>query len=135
MATPDPLTTPPETVVAPSDLVWLDRILTLTDRVIGLQAELAEARYQRDLAESAADAAPRRRASVYGVGKGAADLVEHAQITADIELRQGLVRQLAEERARADEAERQLQEIRSSLNWGARNAARSAARAARQRWK
>lgn len=103
--------------------------------MIGLEAELAEARYQRDLAEQALDAAGVRRATAYGRGEGAEDLVDSARLVAEMELRQGLARQLAAERERADTLEHQLAQARSSITWRAEHAARFAARSARNRWR
>jgi SAM-dependent methyltransferase len=115
------------------DLAALDRVLALTDQVIGLQAELAQARYQHDLIELALASAARSGPSSYETEGGADDLVLHARLTTEIELRQGLARQLAEERSRANTAERELRELRSSPLWRAEHVARSTAQAARKR--
>ncbi|MBO0691739.1 MAG: hypothetical protein J2P58_02480 [Acidimicrobiaceae bacterium] len=115
-------------------LASLDRILALTDQVIGLQAELAEERYRHDLTETVLTSIEESRPSPYAADGTAADLVLHARLSTEIELRQGLTRRLAEERARAEEAERQVAQLRSSLQWRAEHAARAAANAARKLW-
>lgn len=119
----------------PADLASLDRTLALTDQVIGLQAELAEARYRHDLTEIALASAGKSGPSSYASDGGPEELVLRARLTTEIELRQGLERQLAEARAGAEEAERQLARLRTSLLWRAEQAARSRAHAARQRWR
>lgn len=117
------------------DLASLNRILALTDLVIGLEAELAETRYQRDLAERELERAGVHEASAYEPGEDAQTLVENARLIAEIELRQGLARQLAAERERADALEHQLVQARSSLTWRAEQTARTAARATRNLWR
>lgn len=119
---------------SPAALACIDRVLALTDQVIGLQAELAEARYRRDLAELALASTP-SGTPLYATEGTAAELDRLSRLATEIELRQGLERALAEQRARADEAERQLAQLRSSLLWRAEHAARGAARAARKRLK
>ena len=121
-----------EAATSVGDLTALDRILTLTDQVIGLQAELAEARYRHDLAETALSSAA-AAGSRHGA-EGDSDLTLQARLATETELREGLGRQLARERARADEAERQLAQLRSSRVWRAERAARSSVQAVRKRW-
>ena len=123
----------PRTEASVEDLTVLDRILTLTDQVIGLQAELAEARYRYDLAETALSSAP-AAGSRHEAASGDGDLTLQARLATEIELRQGLARQLARERARADEAERQLAQLRASWLSRAERAARSTGEAVRKRW-
>lgn len=130
----------PEGASTPTDIASLDRILALTDQVIGLQAELAEARYQNDLAELALNATGRSGRSSYQTEGDAGDLVLHARLSTETELRQALARQLAEAQARVAELERSQQAEGSSAPGRptapfARRAGRFARSTARAVWK
>lgn len=123
----------------PADLASLDRILALTDQVIGLQAELAEARYQNDLAELALNETGRSGRSSYRNDGDAADLALHARLSTEIELRQALARRLAEAQARVDELERWQRAAEASTTSDrpaplVRKAGRFARSAARAAW-
>lgn len=117
------------------DLASLDRLLALTDQIIGLQAELAEARYQNDLAELELNSTGRSRRSTYRGNGDAEDLVLHARLSTEIELRQALARQLVEITTRASEGDGppSSESVSSTARRVARFA-RSKARAALDRW-
>jgi SAM-dependent methyltransferase len=109
------------------EIASLDRLLTLTDQLIGLESELAESRYQHDLLALVVSSSPTSPPSSYETEGRSSDLVLRARLTAEIELRQALARTLAEERARADAAERELARLRSSQAWKAAHTVSSVA--------
>lgn len=95
----------------------VERVLSLTDQVLGLQAELGQLRYTYERFTREAEARieeerDRRRFRTPQVDDSPAIL--RSRLLTEGELRQALARQLLEETARADEAQRQLEAIRAA---------------------
>jgi SAM-dependent methyltransferase len=123
-----------------ADMVAVERVLTLTDQVIGLRAELGEAqyrydRYRHEVALQAAEAVAERPAADGGI-----DGVTRARLAAEIELRQSVSRQLDEQRARAEaaedrvlSAEARVRALEQSRTWRAARVLSFASRLVRRR--
>jgi SAM-dependent methyltransferase len=108
----------------------IDRVLTLTDMVIGLQAELAEARYQYDLLNL--QIMP-RNGSRFSDTEHLDNAVQRTRLYTEIELRQAMTAKLAEQTKRADEAEARLAAMEASRAWKLGTTAATAARLVRGR--
>jgi hypothetical protein len=108
----------------------IDRVLTLTDTVIGLQAELAEARYQYDLLNL--QIMP-KNGSRFSEMDHADSAVQRTRLYTEIELRQAMTAKLSEQTERAERAEAELAAMKASRTWKVGSTAAAVARVARGR--
>lgn len=97
----------------------VERVLSLTDQVLGLQAELAQIRYtyerfSREAETRIEEERDRRKFQAPQIEESAAIL--RSRLLTERELRQTLARRLLEETARADEAQRRLEAVLATHN-------------------
>lgn len=86
------------------DLFSVERILTLTDQVLGLQAELGEVHYRYDRMAHDLATTPTQPSAAWASLEGGSDAVLKSQLETERELSRALRRRLEDEKVRADEA-------------------------------